>query len=425
MRKAATFQYYLFMFVTFMFVFQFALTGVIDFFKYWDELYAVLVIILYLSSAKFKIRPKSEDFKIILLNTIYIGAGLVSNIIYQYQVFPAIITDMILNYKFVFGIYTTYYLFKNLNFKKYQNRIKQNIQFIVFILFILVLLDEVLGFFPCNEIRYGIRSEQLFFGHPTGLASVSFFLILMLMAYHESKIKDRIFLSFACVLLISTLRAKAMGALLIFLFMYIIIIVYKRKIRTWQILLSAATIVLLAWNQIYGYFFSSMRMEMARGALLIKSFEIVQDYFPFGTGLGTYASAPSGDYYSPVYPMYSLNTVWGLSKDFPAFVSDIFWPMVFGQTGVIGTIAFMLMLLEIVKKIIRVYDIDRRMHFVGLGSIGYLLISSTSESAFVNPLSLPLSLLIGMCFIMESKGNRIIRGCGKILRQEESDETVH
>ena len=67
---------------------------------------------------------------------------------------------------------------------------------------------------------------------------------------------------------------------------------------------------------------------------------IADDHAPFGVGFGRYASAPSRDHYSPVYDLYGLSRVWGLSRDFPRFVADTSWPSVMGETGYGGLAVF-------------------------------------------------------------------------------------
>lgn len=113
----------------------------------------------------------------------------------------------------------------------------------------------------------------------------------------------------------------------------------KKKITIKTLLLFVPLVVTLAWNQIYYYFFSSVQGDSARYQLLINSFKVIKDHFPIGSGFGTYASYYSGKYYSPIYSSYGLTGIYGLTRDNTSFISDSFWPMVFAQTGLIGTVA--------------------------------------------------------------------------------------
>lgn len=63
------------------------------------------------------------------------------------------------------------------------------------------------------------------------------------------------------------------------------------------------------------------------------------DYFPFGCGLGSFGTFASAEYYSPIYEMYGLNHIWGLSKNMPIFICDAFYPEL-AQFGIIGAILY-------------------------------------------------------------------------------------
>jgi hypothetical protein len=73
-----------------------------------------------------------------------------------------------------------------------------------------------------------------------------------------------------------------------------------------------------------------------RTALYAGSIAIARDKFPLGVGIGRYGSHMSREEYSPVYREYGLHKVMGLRHRRPIAVTDTFWPMVLGESGVIG-----------------------------------------------------------------------------------------
>jgi len=77
----------------------------------------------------------------------------------------------------------------------------------------------------------------------------------------------------------------------------------------------------------------------SRPAMLFTSGQIFYDYFPFGCGLGSFGTFASAEYYSPIYEMYGLNHIWGLSKNMPIFICDAFYPEL-AQFGIIGAILY-------------------------------------------------------------------------------------
>ncbi|MEX1277833.1 MAG: O-antigen ligase family protein [Chloroflexota bacterium] len=77
-----------------------------------------------------------------------------------------------------------------------------------------------------------------------------------------------------------------------------------------------------------------------RIALYVGSVAIARDHVPLGAGLGRYGSHMSRVEYSPVYGQYGLDQVTGLQPTDGSAITDTFWPMLLGETGIIGMIAF-------------------------------------------------------------------------------------
>lgn len=86
--------------------------------------------------------------------------------------------------------------------------------------------------------------------------------------------------------------------------------------------------------------------EHVRLGMYITSFSISTDYFPFGSGMGTFASLSSiAGQYSPIYYDYGINNI-GMNN--PEDVAtgkhtllDTYWPHILGELGLFGTILFL------------------------------------------------------------------------------------
>lgn len=86
--------------------------------------------------------------------------------------------------------------------------------------------------------------------------------------------------------------------------------------------------------------------EHVRLGMYITSYNITTDYFPFGSGMGTFASLSSiAGQYSPIYYDYGINNI-GMNN--PEDVAtgkhtllDTYWPHIFGELGLFGTIFFL------------------------------------------------------------------------------------
>jgi hypothetical protein len=75
-----------------------------------------------------------------------------------------------------------------------------------------------------------------------------------------------------------------------------------------------------------------------RVALYVGAVAITRDHFPLGVGLGRYGSFISGVNYSPVYAEYGMQQVSGIREERPVAITDVYWAMVLGETGVVGTL---------------------------------------------------------------------------------------
>ena len=394
-------SYLLFLLCLYLFIFEFALMQIAPTFGYWDELYALLFFPLMLIKKTNILRDKIVK-KINIALCLLLLVGILSSFIYNYQPLPAVLQDIVLNLKFFLGIGTTCLLFRRINLEKYKNKLRFHIIFITWLLSFFMISDKLLHIFPVYEVRYGFKSEQLFFGHPTGLASVAFLLLIMLTLVYQKK-KDLLTLFMLLALEIMTLRLKAIAVAMLYIYIFFMVMVLNKKIGWKQIIPAIIPIIMIGYSTFSAYFFSSKTMEMARGALLYKSFQIAKDFFPIGAGFGTYGSAPSATWYSPLYRMYGLNTVWGLSEGNAFYVSDSFWPMIIGQFGYLGLIVYAIIVFLLFKQIQKLYVVDKKYFLASMGALLYLMVSSIAESAFVNPLSLPLAFVIGISLVQYNK----------------------
>ena len=127
-----------------------------------------------------------------------------------------------------------------------------------------------------------------------------------------------------------------------------------------------------------------------RVALYIGSVAIARDHFPLGAGLGRYGSHMSRAEYSPIYREYGLENVPGLQPTDDSAVTDTFWPMLLGETGVIGIIAFGVfigvLLVELWRASGRAESLQYRAFALGaLMLFVESLIGSSSSATYVAP----------------------------------------
>lgn len=393
-------------------VLQNCLQEFIPFIRYADELIAISAVAVgvyrFINNIKRGIKIQFLNYGILIT----VVVGIISSAVYKYQDWNIVFSDLLLVVKFFLTIYLGEQCFSwILGDGGICSTINKHVRFIIYMLALLSILDYAIDIFPGTE-RYGIKSLQLFYGHPTSLTAVMAFLMAVYTATSNKKM--RLFdILLCCVIASFTLRSKAFALAASAVMLYFILIKGKKKINVFYIVLGAIILYGLAYNQI-SYYYGVETDGFARQELNEASIEIAKDYFPIGTGFGTYASYFSGVEYSPVYYKYGLNTVWGLTKDNPAFVADTFWPMIIGQFGLIGTIGYIASLIVLFVKIQKLYNINITSYYSGLLAFVYLFISSTAETAFVHPMAIPLALIMGMV-CGQRKNNDL---CGSLKMSE-------
>lgn len=82
------------------------------------------------------------------------------------------------------------------------------------------MVDRFLNIFPA-EYRYGIKSTVLFYGHPTYFAGICAFLIAVMTIYHVNKY--RVYILMDLVMMVFTLRSKAIVSAIVYILLYIIV----------------------------------------------------------------------------------------------------------------------------------------------------------------------------------------------------------
>lgn len=156
------------------------------------------------------------------------------------------------------------------------------------------------------------------------------------------------------------------------------------------ILLGVVLMMIFTWDRFQTFYIengvgaNSVEDMYARPALYYTAWEIMKDYFPFGSGFGTFASYASGVYYSRLYHDYGISYIYGLQPDGYYFVSDTYFP-VLAQFGVVGVWLFLLFMWKRIKNSWKVYKCGdtKQMMLMKFLIIIYFLIESTSDSTLI------------------------------------------
>ena len=380
-------------------LFQNVLEQYINILKYFDEGLFVLLFI----SAIYKVfrdrRDLIENNENLVQNNLIIlfcmiilfVVGIAANIIYKYQVLPAIVADILLVFKGFISYVSITIIFNNISLEKYSNIINNTLRVISVLSFIMILTNYFFNIFPTKDIRFGLPSQRLLFTEPTYLATFAISVMILLTFFIKNYKKNIYFSILMSIVVCSTFRSKAIMFIAIYLFLYILIIIKDFRLNTKSIFGVGIVAAVAGGNQILRYL---SNIDWARPRLMVKSFEVAMDHFPIGSGFATFATWNSGVYYSPLYYKYDLSNTWGLQPDFYMFVGDTYWPAILGQFGFIGLISIVVILIMIYKNIC--INKDKYKYFQQLSILLYLLVLSTGETSFMSPVATLLCVIMAI-----------------------------
>lgn len=422
--KKVDLPYVLFLIFFYFFLLKDYLERMFPILMYTDELLAVMAVPIFLVNLK-KGNLMKKNLGYGLFIALFLIAGLFGTVIYRYQPFVTVaLPDMFLCAKFWLTIYVGQYALKGMRFRHYATSIYKHIKFVSWTYFIMIILNYAgILEFPFATERYGLPSIKLFYFHPTVLVFNCVLLLAILISIKSYIHGMNKYFFLICFIACTSLRSKAFGAVALFVFVYYVVFIYRKKVNFKSLLILIPAILAIAWNQIQFYFFSDKQDESARFMLMRKAFDIIRDCFPIGTGYGTYACYMSGEHYSPVYYKYGLDNVWGILPGQADFVSDNFWPMVLGQTGILGTIFFVIAVIKLFQQIQTIEKRSLALYSSALIVLIYVLIDSTSSAAFVTPLSIPLAFWLGVV-LNEAKERQRLHDERKAAKMAENMEYI-
>lgn len=132
------------------------------------------------------------------------------------------------------------------------------------------------------------------------------------------------------------------------------------------------------------------RRIQPRIALYAASIAIAREHFPLGVGFGRFGSHISRVFYSPAYEEYGVSQVVGLRQRRPNAVTDTFWPMLLGEAGLVGMLAYGAFVGAVVVGAWRrghaaTTPNERALHLAVLMVLVLALVESTVAPTFIAP----------------------------------------
>jgi hypothetical protein len=177
-----------------------------------------------------------------------------------------------------------------------------------------------------------------------------------------------------CIIQILTTKGPALiwVALILFFSIYQI----REKFNVLSIIFITIITLLLGQYQINEYFLN----ENAPRFLIYKNSVVTaNNYFPLGSGLGTYGGEMARRNYSQLYYNYGFNKIWGMNKKYGQFLNDNYWPMILAQFGYFSVIAIVAIYYILFKEL---YGIKKKkLKTLCVISFIYIMIHSLGSAA--------------------------------------------
>ena len=369
-----------------LFIFHGVLENVIHPLIYFDEIIALLCFPLaiydYLKN-KNKKEGKSTKTKRAELGLLltFLLCGLTGNLLYQFQPLWVVGVSAILAAKFFMILISAGYIqkFLQINLEE-QEDVVQGLSVAWFSYYTLsLMIPNVLAAPEAWDIC--AKSSLLF--------------ALLVFCKHKRIWLYRISLLMMVAMLAFSGKEKAYGAILVFGLFYYLIVHKKMQTKIQYILYMAIPVMILAWDKIY-YYYVEGHGRYAKSIMTGTSLQIAKDYFPIGTGFGTFGSTYAKQVYSPVYTLYGIADNPELGIESKQYLTDLFWPILFGETGVIGTLLYVGLIVLLFIQIQRVFYYNKRKYFLLIYMFVFMLMTTFTEAGFMQPMVMVFAFVMGI-----------------------------
>lgn len=386
----------------------------------WDELVTMGIVAYYAMRCLSSWKTSRDVFAQLLLLVSFVFVGIFGNVLN-----PGLQPSLVAKVKDIVAICKfplVMILLTDIGFKGDKEKLIRYLakisRWIAVVSFIAALVGYVvdIGMYT-QEIRM-LKCLKLYYPHPTYLVASYVLVLAMLIA--ESIDKNRVYIILTCVVVFLAQRTK--GYVSVLLAAVFLVMGDKRikdmvsrilkhdgskvRIRFRKILpiiLLALVVIWIAGRQkIQAYL--SWGMTAARPALYLVGIQLAIASFPFGSGLGTFASWVSGEYYSNVYDLYGISRLRGLTREKFNYIADVFWPSIYGQYGIAGLFLFIYMIYSFIKNSIR-YACNDQVMVSALFLWVYILFASTAEAFFMDTQGLQYALFFMICLGVRKKSN--------------------
>lgn len=196
-------------------------------------------------------------------------------------------------------------------------------------------------------------------------------------------------------------KSKYFGECVVFIALVMFVkskINFKSISTVIKVCVLSAVVIFFTWTKFNAYYvegFNENTEVKARPVTYTTGLQIMfHDYIPFGSGLGSFATAAAAKEYSPLYYKYNLDMIWGLTPDNPMFLADTFYPTL-AEYGIVGLFFF----LWFWKR--RLWETNKIQNIVyyrmALMDILAVVLESTADTSYLSGKGMGYFMILAVC----------------------------
>lgn len=305
----------------------------------------------------------------------------------------AVVKDLVLCGKFFAVFLCGKLLFLTADREEMFRRLRRMTRLLVTVIFLCGILSLFVNIGMGDQVRFGLRSYRFLFTHYMFLVYAEAVMTSVLCTGKDED--NRIYIGMSLGTMLLTLRTKAVVFCIIFLVFFLVERLGKEIKLRYYVLAGVAGIA-VAWGKITEYLSWGFTYNMRNG-LYLAGARLAAEYFPLGVGFAGFGSNLSYEYNTQIYYDLGLNTYQGFDRGAPV-VSDVFWPYIYGEFGVIGFLLYVGMLVMIFFSLREELREQPELMRGANCIFAYLLVASMAEAVFTNSTGVCSALLLSVYF---------------------------
>lgn len=317
---------------------------------YADEIFSLLML-LYLVWLAVNRKLEKSDMTILVILVVFTLIGLISNMLSE------LIDDIFLIGLDAFWQWKIFVSFLGAKYlSKYDRGGTLLSGLVPFAKLLIVsalffgLLSFWIDFGMTDGYRYGIPVFSFVFGNQGRYGIIIAVALLIIIVNEKNREKNRAYVIMALVDMILSTKGVVYVIIPIFFLLWFVFSKIEKtgKLKMWIIVSVAIAGVAVSGYQIREYLLDD---SAPRALLLRYGFITANNYFPFGSGFGTYGSEVAASHYSPLYVRYGWAQKWSMGIQNGAALNDNYMATIVGECGYVGLLLYLVLLYMVYKQV--------------------------------------------------------------------------